>query len=285
MASEETREKTPDVIEMPAPTAWPLVMAFGLALIFSGVVPNIAVSVVGIVMFVAGAVGWWWEVLPVEKHEAITVRPLEQRAAPIKAAPQAVEHLTAGKAGHRVRIPVEIHPYSAGIKGGIMGAIAMAVVALLYGLIAYGSIWYPINLLSATAVPSLAQANLEQLRSFSAIGFFVGLVSHGVISISIGLVYAAILPMLPRHALVLWGGILGPLLWSGLIWASLGVIDPELNERIDWIWFIASQIAFGLTAGSVISKSEWITTRQSWSLAARAGLEAPGVMPEKEQHK
>ena len=38
--------------------------------------------------------------------------------------------------------------YSAGIKGGLVGGVAMAIVALAYGITAYGSVWYPINLLA-----------------------------------------------------------------------------------------------------------------------------------------
>ena len=54
--------------------------------------------------------------------------------------------------------------------------------------------------------------------------------------------------MIPRHP-AFWGGVVAPLLWTGLIAASLDVINPALNERIDWPWFVASQIAFGLVAG------------------------------------
>jgi hypothetical protein len=57
----------------------------------------------------------------------------------------------------------------------------------------------------------------------------------------------------------------------------LGVINPALNARIDWPWFIASQIAFGLAAGFVISRAEPIGTMQTWPLAARAGVEATGM--------
>ncbi len=69
-----------------------------------------------------------------------------------------------------------------------------------------------------------------------------------MISVLTGLLYAVMLPMLPRRHL-LWGGLIAPLLWTGLIWAVLGMVNPVLNARIDWPWFIASQIAFGLAAG------------------------------------
>ena len=99
-----------------------------------------------------------------------------------------------------------------------------------------------------------------------------------------GLLYAVILPMLPRRHMV-WGGVVAPLLWTGLIWAVLGVVNPALNARIDWPWFIASQIAFGLVAGLVISRAVPVATMQTWPLAARAGVEVTGMGGERERDR
>ena len=281
MASEQKHEQVPGNVTLPAPTAWPFVTAFGLALLAAGLVTQAVISVVGLILAVRGAVGWFRDVLPVEQHEWVRLRPLEQRARPITPAPRAVRQLQPGVAGHRVRIPAEIHPYSSGIKGGIVGGVAMAVVACVYGVIAHRSIWYPINLLAAAAVPSLARADLAQLTAFNGTGFIVGLISHGVFSILVGLLFAVLLPMLPSRRAAFWGSLIAPLLWSALIWANLHLINPALNARIDWLWFIASQVAFGMTAGYVVHHSEMVETMQAWPLAARAGIEAPGVMSER----
>ena len=64
-----------------------------------------------------------------------------------------------------------------------------------------------------------------------------------------------------------------PLLWSGLVAATLGVIDPALDARIEWPWFVASQVAFGLVAGLAVARSGRIATFQHAALAERAGLE------------
>ena len=281
MASERERDKIPENLALPAPTAWPFVTAFGLTLLAAGLVTQAVISVVGLILAVRGAVGWFRDVLPVEQHELVRLRPLGQRARAIAPAPRAVAQLTPGVAGHRVRIPVEIHPYSSGIKGGILGGVAMAIVACLYGVVAYRSIWYPINLLAAAAVPSLARADLAQLTAFNGTGFIVGLISHGVMSILVGLLFAVLLPMLPSRRAAFWGSLISPLLWSALIWATLRLINPALNARIDWIWFIASQIAFGMTTGYVVHHSKMVETMQTWPLAARAGIEVPGVMSER----
>ena len=267
---------------MPEPTVWPLVTALGITLGCAGLVTHIAVSVVGLVLFLRGVIGWWGDVLPVDQHEAVPVRPVAQRATPIQPVLHTVAHLRLGEGGHRVRIPAEIHPYSAGIEGGIVGGIAMAIVAVTYGIVAYGSPWYPINLLAAAAFPVPAQMSLEQLTAFSGLNLGIALISHAVVSLLVGLLYAAMLPMLPRHP-AFWGGLMVPLLWTSLIWASLDVINPMLNQHIDWRWFIASQMAFGLTGGFVIARSERIETMQTWPMAARAGLETPEDDPEQEQ--
>jgi hypothetical protein len=285
MASEQKQEQVPGNFTLPAPTPWPMVTAFGIALLAAGLVTQAAVSVIGLVLALRGAVGWFREVLPVEQHELVRVRPLEQRARPITPVPHAVEHLKAGVAGHRVRIPAEIHPYSSGIKGGIVGGVAMAVVACVYGVIAYRSIWYPINLLAAAALPSMAEADLAQLRAFNGTAFVVALISHGLISILVGLLFAVLLPMLPSRRAAFWGSLTSPLLWSALIWATLRLTNPALNARIDWLWFIASQVAFGLTTGYVVHHSKMVETMQTWPLAARAGIEAPGVMPERGEER
>ena len=285
MAGEQKTGERPDHISLPAPTAWPFVTAFGLALLAAGLVTQAVISVIGLILAVRGALGWFRDVLPVEQHELVRVRPPEERARPITRARRAVQQLQPGVAGHRVRIPAEIHPYSSGIKGGIVGGVAMAIVACLYGVIAYRSIWYPINLLAAAAVPSLAEADLAQLTAFNGTGFIVALISHAVLSILVGLLFAVLLPMLPSRRAAFWGSFISPVLWSALIWATLRLINPALNARIDWIWFIASQVAFGLATGYVVHHSKMVETMQTWPLAARAGIEAPGVMTERGEER
>jgi hypothetical protein len=94
-----------------------------------------------------------------------------------------------------------------------------------------------------------------------------------MISILVGLLYAISLPMFPRGAT--WrSGLVTPLLWSGLVASTLGLINPTLNARIDWTWFVGSQIAFGLAASQVIARTTKIATMQNVPLVERAGIEA-----------
>jgi len=280
MPPEDHRSETSNNIEVPAPTPWPFVTAFGLALLVAGLITSLAVSVVGLIVILFGAVGWFRDVLPVPKEELVAVAeaptPIFVRST------RRVAHLQAGAEGHRVYIPVSVHPYSAGLLGGVLGGVGMAIIACLYGLIAQGSLWYPVNLLAAAAMPSLANAGPAELNAFHLSGFVVALFSHGFISLLVGLLYAAILPMMPSRFTAFWGSFLAPVLWTALVASTLRLINPALNARIAWAWFIASQVAFGLITGFVVAHSKEVETAQSWPLAARAGVEAPGVMPEQE---
>lgn len=266
-------EQDSDSILVPARTAWPVIAAFGITLICSGLVTHFAVSIVGVVALLCAAVGWWRDVLPEQKEELVPMSAVERRGMAVPTSSLAVDHLRIGVGRHRLRIPEDFHPYSAGVYGGLTGAVAMAVVATLFGVVAQRSIWYPVNLLAAGILPSLADAPLSQLREFSASGLIAGSLIHLVISLFVGVLYAISLPMFPRGAK--WrSGLVTPILWSGLVAATLSVINPALNARIEWTWFVGSQIAFGVTAGWIVGRSEKIETMQSWPLIDRAGIES-----------
>jgi len=264
-----------DSFELPAPTVWPMVVALGVTLGFTGLVTHVAVSVVGVVLALLGGLGWWRNVLPAERVEHVPVSPAQSIPSWVSSTPRSVERLAFGDDWHRVRVPVEVQPLSAGVRGGLVGACAMAVCAAIYGVVGQGSVWYPLNLLAAIAVPRMAEADVATLRAFDGVALVVGLIAHGLTSVLVGVLYAAILPLLPRRHL-LWGGLLAPLLWTGLLWATLGVIDPALNARISWSWFVASQIAFGITAGWVVASATPVTTAQTRPLIERANVDATG---------
>jgi flagellar biosynthesis protein FliR len=103
-------------------------------------------------------------------------------------------------------------------------------------------------------------------------------------SLLVGLLYGAMLPMLPRRPIVL-GGLAAPLLWSGLIYGILAFVNPVMNQHIDWAWFVASQIAFGVVAGLVVAIQERIPTRQGVPLSVRMGIDAPGLKQEHRQER
>jgi len=68
-----------------------------------------------------------------------------------------------------------------------------------------------------------------------------------------------------------------PVIWCGLTMASISVVNPALAHHVDWIWFIGAQVAFGLTCGWWILRTEKIDTMQNWSYLERMGMDSPGV--------
>jgi hypothetical protein len=270
------REQWSGSIELPAPTAWPIVLAFGVTLVFAGLVTSASVSVLGAVFAIAGCVGWFRDVLPHEKHESVNVG--EEAPAVVTSRLRVTRFEWMTEELHRARLPLEIYPVSAGVKGGLAGCVAMAVLAVLYGVISGHGMWYPINLLSAGFFP--ARATVAQIAAFHWDAFIIATIVHLICSLLVGLLYGAALPMFPRHPILL-GGVIAPILWSSLLHSVLEALDPVLNQRIDWVWFIFSQIGFGVVAGVLVSRQERVRTWQYLPFAVRAGIEAPGVMDEK----
>lgn len=259
-----------------------MITAFGLSLLFAGLVTHWFISALGLGVTLFGAVHWFRDVYPHEKHEAVPLLPEPQRVHHIEETPRSVAHLVLGKAGHRVAFPLKVHPYSAGIRGGIVGGVVMAVLALLYGLIAKGSIWWPVNVLSATVLTSLAEADTATLMAFSFSGLVVGILIHAITSMLIGLLYAAALPMFPMFAW-LWAGILTPLFWSALFYSLAPLLSPSMAERVDWPWFIVCQLGYGMVGGYVVARSQEIETVQTYPLAARAGVESHWKVEDEEK--
>jgi hypothetical protein len=266
-------------IEMPASTAWPIVLAFGCVLMFAGLLTNSSVSVLGVILSVAGSVGWFREVFPHEHEQPVPVVFEEERLISTKR--HLVERLSIAPELVRAWLPLKTYPISAGVKGGIAGAVAMAILACTYGLLKTGSIWYPINLLAATVYSQSVDLSPSQLNSFHGGTFAVAVLLHGIGSVFVGLLYGAMLPMFPRRPIIL-GGLIGPVLWSGLLYSIIELLNPLLSSHISWPWFIASQIAFGVVAGIVVMRQHSVPTDENLPFAIRAGIEAPGMDPTRE---
>jgi hypothetical protein len=233
-------------------------------------------SLLGAALTLAGCVGWFREVLPHDHEVTVPVLPYDIRVSTER---RVVERVPAVEDQVRAWLPVQTYPVSAGIKGGLAGSVAMAVLACTYGVLKIGSIWYPINLLAASVyAQSLKMVPGQNLNSFHADSFAIAVVLHGLVSLLVGVLYGAMLPMFPRRPIVL-GGLIAPVLWSALLYTILGLLNPLLASLIDWYWFVASQAAFGLVAGLVVVRQSKMVTRENLSFALRAGVKAPGIMP------
>jgi hypothetical protein len=264
-----------EVVQLPAPTAWPLVLALGLTFGLAGLVTNVGISMLGAVLIVSGCVGWFGQVWPHAQHVAVPVKvqKFKYTTARTKVARIQVDE------SHRARLPVHTPSVLAGVKGGIAGGAAMIVPALLYGQIRYHSIWYTVNLLGGAGVAGWSNPTTAEITHFRLSALIFAIIIHTIGSLLIGLLYGAMLPMLPGRPMLL-GGIIAPLLWTGVLHSTLSLINPFLDARIDWWWFVASQVTFGLVAGWVVAQQTHIYTEQFLPFAARVGLETPGMMEE-----
>ena len=154
----------------------------------------------------------------------------------------------------------------------------MIVPAVAYGLLRYHSIWYAVNLLAAGGFVNWAGQSDAFLAQFHMLGLLAAIGIHTTASLLIGLLYGAMLPMFPWKP-ILTAGFIAPLLWTGILYSALGIISPILNSRISWVWFIPSQIAFGLVCGFVVNLQVKVRTPQFQALpfSIRAGLHSDQI--------
>jgi hypothetical protein len=283
LANERSNEasRSPHTIEVPAPTAWPFIMALGVTLLSAGLVTSPSVSMLGLALALASCIGWFREVLPHEHEEVVPVVPEEVS---LHTERRVVERLPISPDHLRAWLPLRSYPVSAGLKGGLAGSVAMAALACLYGVLKAHSIWYPINLLAAAVYSQSLSLAPAQLYSFHAGTFAIACGLHVLVSSLVGLLYGAMLPMFPRRPILL-GGLVAPALWSGLLYTILGLVNPLLASHIDWLWFIASQVAFGIVAGLVVVRQSSVPTYENIAFALRAGIEAPGITRPREQEE
>jgi len=140
--------------------------------------------------------------------------------------------------------------------------------------------------------------NEAQLEHFSLPLLLTGIVIHAMISVVFGLLYGVLLPTLPDisrpaptsgyppgaplvklpavTSSLAWGGLIFPLLWSSISYSLMGMVNPVLQERVNWPWFIVSQFVFGMVAAIVVDRSEKIPVPPAGPGTRAAGGPAGG---------
>src|SRR5260370_1896145 len=119
----EQSHRAPSEIEVPAPTAWPFVLAFGFTLVFAGLLTSASVSILGAVLALTGCAGWFREAFPHEHEETV---PVVFDAHRITTERHAVERVPVAPELVRAWLPLETYPISAGIQRGLAVALATA---------------------------------------------------------------------------------------------------------------------------------------------------------------
>jgi uncharacterized membrane protein YagU involved in acid resistance len=150
-------------------------------------------------------------------------------------------------------------PLRAGLVGGLAGGLVMPIPALIWGLLSGDGVWYPANLLAATVLPGLDRLPTAELHAFHPGWLAIAVSLHLGISLGFGALFGLLIPRFRSIPSTLaWGGLLMPLLWTSVSFGLMGVVNPLLQERVSWPWFIASQFAFGIATAIVVERSERI---------------------------
>jgi hypothetical protein len=261
--------ETEGFVNLPTPTIWPMILALGISLAVAGLVTHWVITLLGICLIVPAVVGWFSQVIPHEHHEPVAVSTEIVTISSDRIA--SVHHHVAQ--GRREVQPLENYSTWVGVKGGLAGGLAMTIPAAIFGLLKYHSVWFPINLLAAGGFVNWATESDAFLAQFHLEGLLAASAIHIFTSLLVGLLYGAMLPMFPRRPIITCGFI-APFLWTGILYTSLGVLSPILDQRISWGWFFLSQVAFGLVAGFVVNLQVKVRSEQFRALpfAVRAGL-------------
>ena len=218
-----THNDSSDEVQLPSPTAWPMVLALGVTLLITGMVTHWVVSVLGALLAVRSAVGWFFEVLPHEHHVA---GPGPRRRDRDLQPPHQARAVADRRQGIASCCRLKPSASRAGIKGGIVGGIAMVFPATAFSLLRYHSLWYAVNLLAAGGFVSWAGQSNAFLAQFHLMGLLAALGIHALTSVLIGLLYGAMLPMFPRKP-ILTAGFIAPFLWTGILYPRSASSAPS----------------------------------------------------------
>ena len=150
----------------------------------------------------------------------------------------------------------------AGSVAGLVGGLAMLVVAIVYSAVAGHGPWAPLHAIAATVVGSTAATEMSLL----AVGV-AGLLVHATVSIGFGIVFAALMPRTvpaaPAFALAAFAGV------SILVVMSLAVL-PLVNPvaRSHFMWGsspgavpVVVAFAMHLAYGAGLSLAPWLRRR------------------------
>jgi hypothetical protein len=270
--SDPTRQEIRELIQLPASTAYPFILAAGIALILAALVMHVMLAYMGLIVSLYAAIGWFRQLLPYEQHHAI--QALAEEVTVTRSTAQ-VARIQVDET-HRAQLPLKTYPVSSGILGGLAGAVAMIIPAEIYGLARFHSLWYTINLLGGMGVFGTRNPSTQELTQFHLSVFLIAFAIHLTTSVLVGLLYGALLPVWPKHPIIL-GGIIAPALWTGGLHSILSIVNPFFNARISWPWFAASQLLFGLVAGVTVTRRGRIKTLAQMPLSVRLGLQTPGL--------
>jgi len=155
--------------------------------------------------------------------------------------------------GHRIRWRVQLT--TGAIVGAVSALVMLAIAMLLYPLFVDASDPWSFAKVVSTAL--LGEDAISPLAGFEAIPVAVGLVLHFLIGTLAGMAYAVLVAVFDLEGwtpVALFGLLFGAMLfvWStAIVLAGLTPVDSRNFPLIVMFW---GNIAFGLTAGIMLSR-------------------------------
>src|SRR5262249_16823334 len=141
---------------------------------------------------------------------------------------------------------------------------------------------YPINLLAGMVLPGVGRMSVAELEQFHPTLLVVGLVIHVIMSLVIGLIYGVLMPTLPEvPRAIAWGGLFMPILWTGVSFLAMQIVNPGLTAKVSWPWFLLSQLVFGITMPAVVlgaKRLHPILAGVAGGLVGGAAMAVPSVL-------
>ena len=271
-ATNVSQAGAPTTLEMPAPTAFPIVLASAVTLLFAGLVTSASISMLGIVLMIVGSVGWFRDVLPIEDRESIPV---------LKGPPTVRTMRRCGDAVHdrwravaRAAAPRDL-PGLGGPEGRHCrrcrdGAARDAVRAR-----ERGQCLVPDQPARCRVLPSAATASIEALAAFHLARRSCS-PSPSTRPPRSSSACCTGRPYRCCHAgRSCWAASSPRSCGPGLLRSALGIINPVLDAHIDWLWFVAVTAGVRDRGGARSSRgrSEW-RRGSAMPLAVRVGIEA-----------
>lgn len=129
-----------------------------------------------------------------------------------------------------------------GIRCGLLGAVSMAAVAILFALVE-GDPWRPMRLVAATL---LGEEALGPGFQFGPV--FLGSVLHLMMSVALGVFFAWLGGYLNVGGAISWGVIFSLSIWVIMQFGLLPVMNPWLAAAPP-IPFALAHTAFGVSLG------------------------------------
>ena len=121
-------------------------------------------------------------------------------------------------------------------------------------------------------LPGIDTLSVAELERFDLSYLIAALFIHAAMSLTAGLLYGVLLPMLPDIPKPFaWGGLLMPVFWTAATFLVLLTVNRALAHGIDWPSFIFSQFIFGIVAAVVVVRSRRLNRLTAGLLAGVIG--------------